>query len=67
MSVRRRAITHESIQMKSVRRLRRSIRPDLVIKPRDDSTADLRTDLSSILLNAKAKKKKKTSMRYLRP
>ena len=57
MSTRRRTIAHESIQTKSIRRLRRSIRPNSAIKPRDNSTADLRTNSSSILLNAKAKKK----------
>ena len=57
MSARRRTIAHGSTQTKSVRRLRRSIRPDSAIKPRDNSTADLRTNSSSTLLNAKAKKK----------
>ena len=56
-SIRRKNAAHGNIQTKSIRRLQRSIRPDLVIKPRDNSTADLRTDLSSISLNTKAKKK----------
>ena len=66
-SIRKKNTTHRNTQTKSVRRLQRSIRPDLVIKPRDDSTADLRTNSSSISLNTKAKKKTQTLMRYLRP
>ena len=49
-----------------MKKLRRNIRPDLVTKLKDNSIVGLRTDLSSILLNTKAKKKK-TLIRYLRP
>ena len=48
-----------------MKKLRRNIRSNLVTKLRDDLIVSLRTDLSSILLNVKAKKKK-TLIRYLR-
>ena len=55
ISVRKRIATYGNIQRRNIRRLRRSIKAALVIKPKDGLITTLRNALSSILLTMKEK------------